>query len=142
QNAVATGAATLCNDVSWPKSLPSYAREVAASRASHPLTAGMPVNVMPCAFWPDEPRDKPVRITSDGPSNVLLVQNRRDPASPYSGALKLRRAFGERARMVTADETGHRVYVTNGNVCSDHYVTDFLVDGERPERDAFCTARG
>ncbi|MDW6060866.1 alpha/beta hydrolase [Streptomyces sp. FXJ1.4098] len=142
QNTMASGTATLCNDVSWPKSLPSYAREVAASRTSHPLTAGMPVNVMTCAFWPDVPRDKPVRITSDGPSNVLLVQNRRDPATPYSGALKLRRAFGERARMVTADETGHGAYVVNGNACSDRYVTDFLVAGERPERDAFCAAEG
>ncbi|NUS84016.1 MAG: alpha/beta fold hydrolase [Streptomyces sp.] len=140
QNALASGAAALCNDVSWPKSLPPYAREVAASRKSHPLTAGMPVNVMLCAFWPDEPRDKPVRITSDGPSNVLLVQNRRDPATPYSGALKLRRALGERARMVTADETGHGAYVTNGNACSDRYVTDFLVSGQRPERDTFCAA--
>ncbi|ADI09143.1 hydrolase [Streptomyces bingchenggensis BCW-1] len=142
QNTMASGTATLCNDVSWPKSLPPYAREVAASRTSHPLTAGMPVSVMPCAFWPDELRDKPVRITSDGPSNVLLVQNRRDPATPYSGALKLRRAFGERARMVTADETGHGAYVVNGNACSDGYVTDFLVGGERPERDTFCAAEG
>ncbi|QLH23321.1 alpha/beta hydrolase [Streptomyces sp. Rer75] len=143
QDTAAVSFATLCNDVEWPTSIPGYARDVAASRASHPLTAGMPVNITPCSFWPYKPQDKPVRITDRGPSNVLLVQDRYDVATPYSGALNLRRAYGDRARMVTVDTTGHgAAYVPApyGSSCADRAVTDYLVRGERPVRDVSCPA--
>ncbi|MYU16514.1 alpha/beta hydrolase, partial [Streptomyces sp. SID8361] len=83
---------------------------------------------------------KPVRITDQGPSNVLLVQNKRDVATPYSGALNLRRAYGDRARMVSVDAMGHgAAYVENdGSACADRKVTAFLLTGERPERDVLC----
>ncbi|MBL1102426.1 alpha/beta hydrolase [Streptomyces coffeae] len=143
QDAMAVSLATVCNDVEWPKSLPAYARDVAASRKSHPLTAGMPVNATACTFWHETPRDKPVRITDQGPSNVLMVQNKRDVATPYSGALKLRRALGDRARMVSVDAMGHGAAYQGpgrGNACADRRVTDFLLTGERPGRDTTCPA--
>ncbi|MFI6444514.1 alpha/beta hydrolase [Kitasatospora sp. NPDC050543] len=140
QNTVAVSAATLCNDVTWPGSVPALRKDVAADRARYPLTAGMPVNVMPCAYWPARPAEPPVRITPDGPSNVLLIQNLRDPATPYSGALKLRQAFGQRATMVAVDSGGHDAYRANGNACGDRLVTDFLVTGARPRHDVSCPA--
>ncbi|MER7844082.1 alpha/beta hydrolase [Kitasatospora sp. NPDC096077] len=140
QNTTAVSVGTLCNDVSWPTDPAGYAKVVAADRAAHPLTAGMPVNVMPCAFWPFKPAEPPVRVTDRGPANVLLVQNLRDPATPYRGALKLREAFGGRARMVTVDSGGHDAYRANGNACGDAAVTDFLVTGRRPAEDVFCPA--
>ncbi|MFJ9773080.1 alpha/beta hydrolase [Kitasatospora sp. NPDC101157] len=140
QNTIAVSVGTLCNDVSWPAAPAAYARDVAADRAARPLTAGMPVNVMPCAFWPFKPAEPPVRVTGRGPANVLLAQNLRDPATPYGGALKLRAAFGDRARMVTVDSGGHDVYLANGNVCGDAAVTDFLVTGRRPGEDVYCPA--
>ncbi|MFI6154614.1 alpha/beta hydrolase [Kitasatospora sp. NPDC051170] len=140
QNHIAASAGTLCNDVSWPADEAAYAKDVAAERAARPLTAGMPVNVMPCAYWPFAPAEPAVQVTDRGPANVLLAQNLRDPATPYAGALKLRAAFGERARMVTVDSGGHDVYRANGNACGDAAVTDFLVTGRRPAQDVFCPA--
>jgi pimeloyl-ACP methyl ester carboxylesterase len=140
RNNVAVVVATICGDVAWPTSIPGYARAVEASRRSHPLTAGMPVNIGPCAFWPYPPAEPPVRITPDGPSNVLLVQNLRDPATPYSGAMEMRRALGDRARLVTVDSGGHEAYLAHGNACGDRLVTEFLATGRRPARDAFCSA--
>jgi pimeloyl-ACP methyl ester carboxylesterase len=140
QNTAAAVAATICNDVAWPTDLDRYARDVAASRESHPLTAGLPVNVTLCAFWPNQPPEPPVEITSDGPSNVLLVQNLRDPATPHSGALRMREALGGRARMITVDATGHGSYVRTGNTCGDRHVTTFLMTGHRPDGDTFCPA--
>ncbi|QKW22099.1 alpha/beta fold hydrolase [Kitasatospora sp. NA04385] len=142
RNGTSVSLATLCNDVSWPRDPGSYAPAVAADRAAHPLTAGMPVNVTPCAFWPWRPAEPPVRVGSAGPSNVLLVQNLRDPATPYSGALKMRAAFGDRARMVAVDSGGHDAYLANGNACGDALVTEFLATGRRPARDAFCPKAG
>ncbi|TGB15316.1 alpha/beta hydrolase [Streptomyces palmae] len=139
QSSVAVSAATICNDVSWPASLSDYQKAVTASRGSHPLTAGMPVGLMPCPFW-EQPREKPVRITDRGPSNILLIQNRRDPVTPLSGARKMRQALGDRARMVIVDSVGHDVYRANGNACGDRAVTDFLITGKRPSGDLECPA--
>ncbi|MDT0450609.1 alpha/beta hydrolase [Streptomyces hesseae] len=138
QSDAAVRTATICNDVAWPKSLPAYRRAVAADRIRYPLTAGMPVSVMPCAFWKDEPADKPGRITSQGPSNILMVQNLRDPNTPYSGSLKMREALGERARLVTVDSGGHEAYLANGNACGDRTVSEFLKTGQRPAGDVVC----
>lgn len=65
----------------------------------------------------------------DDPENVLLVQSLRDPATPLSGALAMRDALGDRARMMTVDATGRCSYVTTGNACGDGRVTDFRLTG-------------
>lgn len=141
QNTFAVSVGTLCGDVSWPASVADYAQAAAVDRVVHPLTAGMPVNVMPCAFWPAKPTEPPVVVGDHGPSNVLLIQNLRDPATPYSGALRLRSDLGDRARLVTVDSGGHDAYLANGNACGDDLVTEYLVTGRRPEQDAYCPAQ-
>ncbi|MEV6882533.1 alpha/beta hydrolase [Streptomyces sp. NPDC051135] len=138
QNVAAVGAAVLCNDVAWPDAAAVYEKGVAESRAKYPLTAGMPRNAMPCAAWPYPPREAPVRITGRGPSNVLLVQNERDVATPLTGARRLRAAFGRRAVMVTVNSTGHDAYLANGNACGDATVSRFLATGRRPASDVYC----
>ncbi|WP_372482417.1 alpha/beta hydrolase [Streptomyces bambusae] len=131
--------AVVCNDVAWPRtSMGDYRRAVAADRAAHPLTAGMPVNVMPCSFWKHDTTPKPVRITPAGPSNILMLQSRRDPATPLSGALKMRAALGDRARLVTVEQGGHGLYLGTGNACGNRAVTTFLTTGKRPAQDAHC----
>lgn len=133
--------AVVCNDVRWPGPDSGYAGRVAADRARYPLTAGMPVNITPCAFWEYDEEPKPVRITDEGPSNVLMIQSLRDPATPLAGALKMRAALGERARMVTVGQGGHGMYLGNGNACGDRAVSDFLVTGKRPAGDTHCPDR-
>ncbi|MCS7476890.1 alpha/beta hydrolase [Umezawaea endophytica] len=128
QNGYAVLTATGCNDVDWPRSVDHYARAVAENRREFPLTAGMPVNIMACAFWPYR-AEKPVTVTSHGPENILLVQNLRDPATPYAGAVRMLEALGHRARMVTVDAGGHGSYLANGNPCGDDAVTAFLTSG-------------
>ncbi|MEU5978259.1 alpha/beta hydrolase [Streptomyces sp. NPDC047315] len=135
---VAMTFAVICNDVRWPGAVAEYERAVAADRARYPLTGGMPQNITPCAFWKNDQQEEPTRITPDGPSNILMIQNRRDPAVPHSGALEMRRALGDRARMVTVERGGHSVYLGTGNACGDRTVTEFLTTGKRPGRDVSC----
>ncbi|MBA2812961.1 alpha/beta fold hydrolase [Streptomyces sp. KM273126] len=137
QNGFASGVA-ICNDIAWPRSAAVYEKGVAESRAKYPLTAGLPRNAMLCAAWPWAPKEPAVRITDRGPSTVLLVQNRRDVATPLSGALKMREALGRRAVMVTVNSTGHGAYLDNGNACGDRTVSRFLATGERPAGDVTC----
>ncbi|WP_143262034.1 alpha/beta hydrolase, partial [Allokutzneria sp. NRRL B-24872] len=130
----------ICGDSSWPKSVQSYQRDVAADRIRHPLIGAAAANIGPCAYWPSEPVEPQVRITDRGPSNVLLVQNERDPGTPLIGAQKLRRAFGDRARLVTVDQGGHGVYVFARNKCGNDAVNAFLLNGRFPARDTTCAA--
>jgi pimeloyl-ACP methyl ester carboxylesterase len=139
QNLVAAQFATGCNDVAWPGPEHDYARDVARDRAAHPLTAGMPANIQPCAFWHYPPAEPATRISQHGPRNIVMIQNRRDPATPLAAAQRMRQAFGNRARMVVVDSGGHNAYVANGNACGDNAVTAFLVNGTRP-RDMTCPA--
>ncbi|CAM3954605.1 alpha/beta hydrolase [Kibdelosporangium persicum] len=131
QNAVAVLTATGCNDVAWPRSAGHYARAVARDRLTYPLTAGMPQNITACAFWPYRQAEPATRIAPS--SKVLMIQNRRDPATPYSAGLKMRDAL--RAPLVSVDAGGHGAYFANGNACGNDAVTAFLVHGTRADRD-------
>ncbi|CUM39483.1 alpha/beta fold hydrolase [Streptomyces gardneri] len=136
--AAAITVGVICNDVNWPASVPAYERAVANDRKRFPLTAGMPANITPCSFWKGGAVEKPVRITDRGPSNILMIQNLRDPSTPYSKGLKMRAALGERARLVSVDHGGHGAYLGNGNACGDAAVTRYLKDGVRPSEDVLC----
>ncbi|MDA3625894.1 alpha/beta hydrolase [Saccharopolyspora sp. WRP15-2] len=128
----------ICNDSDWPEDVRTYQRNVEVDRFRHPMFGAAGANITPCAFWPSEPVEPQVEITDEGPSNVLIIQNLRDPATPLAGARKLREAFGDRARMVTADQGGHLAYLFLDDQCVHRIATNFLVNGERPGHDLAC----
>jgi len=97
----------------------------------------MPANIRPCAFWQRAPIEPPVRVTSHGPRDILLLQNRRDNATPWEGALGLRKALGSRAGFVGVDNGGHYVYGT-GSTCADQATVRFLTNGTLPTSDLHC----
>jgi len=130
----------VCGDSRWPGTVREYQRDVAVDRLRYPMLGGSAASIGPCAFWPDERVEPPVRIGDRGPSNVLMVQNERDPGTPLAGAQKLRRAFGRRSTMVTADQGGHGVYPFGPNTCANDAVTAFLTTGQRPGQDLACAA--
>lgn len=131
--------AIICSDSRWPRSVGAYQATVALDRLRHPMFGAAGANVQPCAFWAP-PAEPPVRVGDRGPSNVLMTQNLRDPATPLAGALQLRKALGDRTRMVTVDAGGHGVYPYDGNQCANAAATAFLTTGQRPEHDLACAA--
>ncbi|GLZ42336.1 alpha/beta hydrolase [Actinokineospora sp. NBRC 105648] len=136
-NDVAVLLAVTCGDSRWSHDLGRYQRDVAAHRSWFPVLGGMGANIWPCAFWP-EPLEPPVRVTDRGPTNVLLLQTLRDPGTPYVGALGQRRAFGDRARMVTVDGGNHGAYDPSTPSCAVTAAHRFLVSGALPAHDEFC----
>lgn len=129
--------ALTCGDASWPDDVDEYARRTAEDRAAWPLTAGMPANIWACAFWP-EPIEEPVRVTGEGPRNTLILQNRRDNATPWEDGLGLREVLGGRAAFVGADNGGHYVY-HRGSACVDEATVAFLTTGRLPDGEVHCT---
>ncbi len=140
ENFMSARFAVICSDNRWPETVREYQRNVAVDRLRYPMLGGSTAGIGPCAFWPDERVEPPVRIGERGPSNVLMVQNERDPGTPLAGAQELRRAFGKRATMVTAEQGGHGVYPFGPNVCANNAATAFLSTGQRPSQDLACAA--
>ncbi|KZB87245.1 alpha/beta hydrolase [Amycolatopsis regifaucium] len=128
----------VCNDTNWPEDVATYQRNVAKDRVKYPMFGAAGANIWACASWPSEPIEPPVRIGDRGPSNILMVQNLRDPATPLSGARDMRRALGDRARIVTVDEGGHGVWLSDENACGNNAVNRFFVEGKRPAHDTAC----
>ena len=52
----------LCNDADWPEQVGYYQRAVERERARHPMFGPAAANVNPCAFWPVERAEPPVRV--------------------------------------------------------------------------------
>ncbi|MCO5990463.1 alpha/beta hydrolase [Actinoallomurus spadix] len=131
--------ALVCGDAAWSHDINKYAADTAADRKAWPLTDGMPKNIWPCAFW-QAPNEAPVKVTSRGHRDVLILQNRRDNATPWETGLGLRRTLGSRASFVGVDNGGHYVYHA-GSTCADAATVAFLADGRLPARDLHCTAK-
>lgn len=137
-NYPAAQTAVLCNDVAWPESTKHYQKAVRLDSKRFPLMGSVFANMWPCASWPTGQVEEPVRIDGSVSSEVLILQNLRDPATAFPGALQMRHRMGDRSRMVTVDDGGHGVYVLNDNACANNVTTSYLVDGELPSRDRFC----
>ncbi|TQM03083.1 alpha/beta fold hydrolase [Pseudonocardia kunmingensis] len=129
--------ALTCGDAEWPDDVAEYATRSAADREAWPLTAGMPANIWPCAFW-EAPIEEPVTVTDEGPGDILILQNRRDHATPWDSGQGLREVLGERAAFVGVDNGGHYVY-DQGSACADGATVAFLDTGRLPAEDVFCT---
>jgi pimeloyl-ACP methyl ester carboxylesterase len=137
-NQLAALYSVVCDDAAWPRDIGTYARNVAVDRRLFPATAGMPSNAWPCAFWKNRPVEPPVDVTADGPRNVLILQNLRDPATSWISGFGLRRALGQRADFISVDQGGHGVYLLTRAPCANDVATAFLVRGELPAHDALC----
>ncbi|MFC4628720.1 alpha/beta hydrolase [Promicromonospora alba] len=139
-NAWASFLAVTCNDTDWAEDVSTYRRAVAVDRERYPLFGAAAANITPCAYWHNDPVDPPVEFADEGPENVLVLQNLRDPATPHRGGEITREKFGDRARLVSVDSGGHGVYVYDDNPCALNTTTRFLLDGNLPESDVFCAA--
>ncbi|MFI8889123.1 alpha/beta hydrolase [Streptomyces paradoxus] len=139
-NPLAVFAAVTCNDIKWPENVDTYRQGVAEDRTRYPLFGAATANITPCAFWRHAPAEPPVPVNDDGPRNVLLVQNLRDPATPHLGGRMLRQKFADRSRLLSVDDSGHGAYVLGDNPCALNTTTRYLVEGKMPGKDVFCRA--
>ena len=97
-------------------------------------------NIYSCAYWATSPIEPPVSITSNGPRNILMLQNLRDPNTPYAGAKEMRSALGQRAVMVSVDEGGHAIFGFETNSCVNQAAVAYLGNGVLPAQDTSCAA--
>jgi len=70
--------------------------------------------------------------------SVLIVQNLRDPATPWVSAVGMRRALGSDAVLLSVDQGGHTAYLTTNSTCANDTTTAFLTRGELPPGPLSC----
>lgn len=140
-NEAASGIAVVCDDVQWSRTPVQYQTELNSDVSNFPLFGEVGSNIWPCAFWPNNPVERPATIGSTGPADILMIQNRRDPLTPYTPALNLRNALGGRAKLVSVDQGGHGAAYLNTNTCASDAATNYLVSGTYPASDTNCAAQ-
>ncbi|GGF20811.1 alpha/beta hydrolase [Williamsia phyllosphaerae] len=130
--------AVTCNDVEWSRDPQVYKEAIAEDREKFPLFGAAAANIMPCAYWQIAHSEPPVAIQTDGPTNVLVAQHRRDPVTPLSNGERINEKFGDRSRLLTVEGSGHGVYALGSNTCAQDVITDYLVRGTMPKTDIEC----
>ncbi|MEZ0076876.1 alpha/beta hydrolase [Planotetraspora sp. GP83] len=135
-----------CRDAAWPRSWARWHADTERVQAEAPFMAWPnAVYNAPCAFWPER-GGTPVKVGTAQLPPILLIQSQHDAATPYPGALHMRRLFPT-ARMISEDGGNHGVSLA-GNPCVDRHLAAYLRDATLlPQRramrraDATCPAQ-
>ncbi|MGP2442780.1 alpha/beta hydrolase, partial [Streptomyces sp. JW3] len=142
ENSSAVYTAVECNDAPWPTEFEVWDRDNTrlARRAPFETWDNVWTN-LPCAYW-RAPRQRPLDVrTAPGElPPVLILAAERDAATPYAGALQLRRRLAGSV-LVTERDAGTHGIAGGPNACVNGHVEAYLLEGRLPARDASCAPR-
>ena len=139
-NKAASATAIICDDAGWSRSVSQYQVEFTSDSEMYPMFGALGSNIYPCVSWANAPVEQPIPITSNGPRNILLLQNLRDPNTPYSGAQEMHSSLGQRSVLVSVDQGGHAIFGFETNACANDAAVAYLRDGVLPDTDVSCAA--
>ena len=132
-NGYATYLATLCTDAPWPTDLTTILADNEQQAVKDPFVtwANGWFNA-PCRTWPAAPAPAAVDIaTSD--RSALLINETFDGATPFSGALEVRRRFTGAVLIEGVNGTTHAGSLS-GVGCVDNKIAAYLATGRLPDR--------
>ncbi|SDM45085.1 alpha/beta hydrolase [Nonomuraea jiangxiensis] len=126
-----------CRDAQWPRRWERWRTDMTRLHPRAPfLTWPNAWFNAPCAFWPVQ-GGEPVQVRGSSQlPPILIIQSRGDAATPYRGAVSMRKQFPS-ARMVVDRGGNHGVSLV-GNKCIDRWLGAYLKDGTLPRRDVSC----
>lgn len=126
--------ATQCSDAQVPQSWRTWVDDTWNIHLQRPFMAWNNTWYnAPCFTWPATP-STPVNVTGahlDTP--ILLVNETGDAATPYSGALEVRRRFPSSSLIAGVGGTTHAGSLS-GVSCTDDAIAAYLTDGTVPTR--------
>ncbi|MGQ4443176.1 alpha/beta hydrolase, partial [Streptomyces violaceoruber] len=130
------------NDAPWPADCEVWDRDNTrlARRAPFETWDNVWTN-LPCAYW-QGPRQRPLDVrTAPGElPPTLVLAGERDAATPYEGALELRRRLAGSV-LVTERDAGTHGIAGGPNACVNGHLEAYLLDGRLPARDTSCAPR-
>ncbi|MGQ0623368.1 MAG: alpha/beta hydrolase [Sporichthyaceae bacterium] len=135
-NSYAAFNTTLCSDGKFPRSYDKVRNDAFDLAKTAPTsTWGSFWFSAPCTFWPVPAGSTPAVQGSKVKIPILMVQQTLDGATPYSGALAVRKEFPTAVLLAEVGATTHSS-VFDGNACIDNVIADYLLDGSLPQRKA------
>ncbi|CAL9616649.1 alpha/beta hydrolase [Streptomyces griseomycini] len=142
ENARAVYLAVECNDAPWPTDWAVWDRDNTrlARRAPFETWSNVWTN-LPCASW-RAPRQRPLDVRAgrgELPPTLILAAE-RDAATPYDGALELRRRLAGSV-LVTERDAGTHGVAGGPNACVNGHLEAYLLEGRVPGRRASCAPR-
>ncbi|MFC6044509.1 alpha/beta hydrolase [Nocardioides hankookensis] len=136
-NSFAMYLAVQCTDAVWPKSWKKWRNDSRRLDRKAPfLTWANNWFNAPCRTWPVAGKSR-VDVTAAGLDDVpvLLLSETHDPATPYAGALAVRKLFPS-ARLVAGVGGYSHAVSLSGVACTDNAIAAVLRDGSLPARKA------
>lgn len=136
-NSFAAFNATFCTDGPFPTDYAKVRTDAfdIAKIAPLPSWGGFWYSA-PCTWWPAKP-GKPLIVDGAGlekaKTKILLLNATRDGATPFQGALAVRKEFPTAVLVAEVGATTHSGSL-QGNECVDEYVAGYLSDGTLPRR--------
>jgi len=125
--------AVQCTDVAWPGATRTFRDARAQSRRAPFLTWSNTWYNAPCLSWHAAPHARPAVSGALLAAKILLISETRDAATPYSGALAVRRLFPSASLVAGVGGTTHASSLS-GVACVDDTVASFLRTGIVPTR--------
>ena len=130
-NGFAVYSAVQCADATWPKAYATWRSDAFATAAKAPFeTWGNVWFNTPCIYW-KAPQGVPVNVHAN--ASALLVTTLLDAATPYAGAIEVRRRFPNSALVAEEGNTTHTAGLL-GNRCIDDRIIRYLKTGDLPTR--------
>jgi pimeloyl-ACP methyl ester carboxylesterase len=132
-NGYAMYLATQCTDAAWPKSWSKWKADNTKINAKAPFqTWSNAWFNAPCLNWGGK-AGTPVHVNGTKAPKILLINETFDGATPYSGALEVRKLF---PRSVLIEGVGGSTHAgsLNGVSCTDDTIATYLTTGKLPAR--------
>jgi len=125
--------ATECTDAEWPRDWTRWKIDTLRVSLTAPFeTWGNTWFNAPCMTWPAK-SGTPVKVDGGKAPPALLINDTYDAATPFSGALEVRRRFPRAALVEGVGGTMHAGSLF-GDSCIDGTVATYLATGALPPR--------
>ena len=134
-NGYAVYLGTQCTDVTWPTSWDKWEADNSrvAKKAPFETWANAMFN-LPCTSWPVKATNSsPIDVKGKDAPPVLLISETYDGATPFEGALEVRKRFPKSALIEGKNGTTHSGSLS-GVSCTDDKVAAYLLTGKMPAR--------
>ncbi|MGH3762563.1 alpha/beta hydrolase, partial [Actinophytocola sp.] len=125
--------AVVCTDAPWVTDYDQYRLDNWITHIKAPFTTwGNAWFNGPCLNWPAE-SEQPLEIDGSGVESALLINETLDSATPYGGALEVRKRFPNSVLIEGVNGTTHSGSLS-GVECVDSRIAEYLETGALPER--------
>ena len=125
--------AVVCTDAPWTRNFNRYRFDNWVTHIRAPFaTWGNAWFNGPCLTWPGR-SSQPLRIDGRGVDSALLINETKDSATPYRGALEVRKRFPNSVLIEGVGGTTHSGSLS-GVECTDSIIVEYLKTGALPDR--------